>query len=136
LKFFRKHQNITQSHLAELLGIHEMTVRRWESGEREPRASDIQKLCEVLGVTESELLNGLADDELKFTFVLDMKEVESMEVRMNEFKIGTGDNDIFGLFRIPKDTNVDEIGKQFMDHLRAELVGDKAKRDELKKLNG
>jgi transcriptional regulator with XRE-family HTH domain len=113
-----------------------MTVRRWESGEREPRASDIQKLCEVLGVTESELLNGLADDELKFTFVLDMKEVESMEVRMNEFKIGTGDNDIFGLFRIPKDTNVDEIGKQFMDHLRAELVGDKAKRDELKKLNG
>ena len=32
-----------------------MTVRRWESGQREPRASEIAKLCEVLGVSEAEL---------------------------------------------------------------------------------
>jgi hypothetical protein len=31
---------------------------------------------------------------------------------------------------------VEEIGRQFMNYLRAELVGDKVKRDELKKLKG
>jgi hypothetical protein len=59
-----------------------------------------------------------------------------MEVRMNEFKLGTGDNDIFGLFRVPKDLDIEEIGRLFVAQLRAELIGDKAKREELKKLEG
>jgi len=58
IKHFRKKKSMTQTELAELTGVSVMTIRHYESGEREPRASDIKKLCEVLGVTEDELLNG------------------------------------------------------------------------------
>ena len=46
-----------------------MTVRRWESGQREPRASEIAKLCEILGVSEAELLRGPAEEK----WVLEIK---------------------------------------------------------------
>jgi transcriptional regulator with XRE-family HTH domain len=52
-----------------------MTIRRWETGLREPRASDIQKLCEVLGVSEAELLNGPTDEGYTVT----LKFVETLE---------------------------------------------------------
>ena len=135
IRHYRRKIGLTQAEVADRTDITEKTIRRWETGEREPRASDIKKLCSVLEVTESELLNGPADNgELKFSFIFDMREVEAMEVRMNEFKVGTGDDDIFGVFRVPKNLSVDEIGAKFMNYLRAELAGDKVKRAELKKL--
>jgi transcriptional regulator with XRE-family HTH domain len=123
--------------VAEAMGVDIRTVQKWEAQETSPRLLDIRKLAKVLGVTEAELLNGPADNgELKFSFVMDIKEVESMDVRMNEFKVGTGDDDIFGLFRLPKGIDVEEAGRRFVNYLRAELAGDKIKRDELKKLEG
>ena len=135
LKKLRVQIHMTQEQLAQTVGVSRVTLARWEIGTREPSISYIKKLCSVLGVTESELLNGPADNgELKFSFIFDMREVEAMEVRMNEFKVGTGDDDIFGVFRVPKNLSVDEIGAKFMNYLRAELAGDKVKRAELKKL--
>ena len=58
LKKIRRQRGFTQEKLAELLNIHENTLRTWETGISEPRASDISKLCEVLHCSESELLNG------------------------------------------------------------------------------
>lgn len=58
IKELRKRQGITQEELSARIGVHENTIRLWEKGMREPRSSDIAKLCEVLGCTESELLNG------------------------------------------------------------------------------
>ena len=52
---------LSQFVLSEKVGVHENTVRRWESGQREPRASEIAKLCKVLGVSEAELLRGPAE---------------------------------------------------------------------------
>ena len=52
-----------------------MTIRRWESGQREPRASEIAKLCEVLGVSEAELLRGPAEER----WVLEIKIADSKE---------------------------------------------------------
>lgn len=57
IKILRKMRGITQEELSERIGVHENTIRLWEKGIREPRSSDIAKLCEVLGCTESELLN-------------------------------------------------------------------------------
>jgi transcriptional regulator with XRE-family HTH domain len=62
LKFYRKKAGMTQTELAERLDIHALTISRWESDIREPRASDIKKLCSVLNVSETELLNGPATD--------------------------------------------------------------------------
>lgn len=47
---------MTQSELAEAIGVHEITVRRWELGERTPDAEDLQKAANVLGVTVSDLI--------------------------------------------------------------------------------
>ena len=54
----RKSRGLTQAELAERLNISEMTVRRWEAGQRSPRIEATQKLAEVLGTTSEELLSG------------------------------------------------------------------------------
>ena len=58
IKTHRKRAGLTQQKLSGQICVHEITIRRWETGVREPRSSDIKALCEVLQVTESELLNG------------------------------------------------------------------------------
>ena len=57
LKALRKKQGITQEMLAEILGIHVATVRRWELSQRQPRMDEIKKLAQALNVTDDELLN-------------------------------------------------------------------------------
>lgn len=51
----------TQAELAEQIGVHEMTIRRWESGERYPDADMLQKLAAALGTSVSYLM-GETDD--------------------------------------------------------------------------
>jgi transcriptional regulator with XRE-family HTH domain len=137
IQLYRKRSRKTQAELAESLGVHEMTIRRWESGISEPRASDILKLCEVLGVGEAELLNGPESSDVKFSIIWEVnKEMNAMEVKMNEFKIGRGESDDFGMFRFSKDIAVEEIGQQFMNHLRAARAGREVYDKELRKLGG
>lgn len=47
---------MTQAELAEKIGVHEITIRRWELGERLPDTDSIQKISQVLGVSISELM--------------------------------------------------------------------------------
>jgi len=70
IKHYRKKAGLTQPDLAEKSGLSIVTISRYESGHREPRASDIQKLCEVLGVGESELLNGPEKQEIEIRIVI------------------------------------------------------------------
>lgn len=75
LAYFRKKRGIEQALLAEKLNVHVITVSRWERGISEPRASEIAKLCEVLGVSEAELLRGPAEER----WVLEIKIADSKE---------------------------------------------------------
>lgn len=75
LAYFRKKRRIEQARLAEKLDVHVITVSRWERGISEPRASEIAKLCEVLGVSEAELLRGPAEEK----WVLEIKIADSKE---------------------------------------------------------
>ena len=70
IKQLRKKRGITQEELAEYLSVHENTIRLWEKGLREPRMSDIQKLCEIFNCTETELLNGPAEDKWELRLVI------------------------------------------------------------------
>ena len=99
LKQFRKSNNITQEELSELIGVHENTIRLWEKGLREPRSSDIQKLCEILHCTESELLNGSDDGRIKVTLSYNWEDFKKGEINMNksEFKLILGDNGEVGI---------------------------------------
>ena len=53
----RKSKGLTQAQFAELLDMSEMTIRRWESGDRSPRMEELQKISQVLGVPINELLD-------------------------------------------------------------------------------
>ena len=41
---------MTQKELAELVGVTDVTISRWESGQRQPMWYQFVKLCEVLGM--------------------------------------------------------------------------------------
>ena len=63
----RKEKNITQSNLAEKLGISDRAVSKWENGLCMPDAGNIPELCEILNITINDLFSGE---------VVDMKEKE------------------------------------------------------------
>lgn len=54
----RKKQEITQSELAERLGVTDRSVSNWENGKNMPDLSLFQLLCEILDITINELLSG------------------------------------------------------------------------------
>ena len=54
----RKMKNLTQSALAEKLGITDRAVSKWERGKGLPDVSLMLDLCEIFGITVNELLSG------------------------------------------------------------------------------
>ena len=74
IKQWRKRIGLTQEKLADLVNVHLNTLSRWELGQREPRASEIAKLCEVLGVSEAELLRGPQSKEWRIEVVFRKEE--------------------------------------------------------------
>lgn len=81
VRHYREKANLTQIQLSEAVKCSVDSVRRWESGQREPRASEITKLCEVLGVSEAELLRGPAEKRWEVRVILEEpKEVDVMNM--------------------------------------------------------
>lgn len=62
LSRLRGERGLTQEELAELVGVQQETVSRWETGEREPRGKTRRDLAAALRVTEAELFVNAADD--------------------------------------------------------------------------
>lgn len=54
----RKEKNITQSELAEKLGITDRAISKWERGICLPDASNMRELCELLGISINDLFSG------------------------------------------------------------------------------
>ena len=54
----RKEKGLTQLQLADILSISDKTVSKWERGAGLPEVSLILPLCEALGISVNELLNG------------------------------------------------------------------------------
>lgn len=54
----RKSKHLTQKQLAEILGISDKTVSKWECGNGFPEVSLLLPLCGELGITVNELLSG------------------------------------------------------------------------------
>lgn len=60
----RKAKGLTQARLAEMLGITDRAVSKWERGISMPDSSIMIELCEILNITVNELLTG-EDIEMK-----------------------------------------------------------------------
>lgn len=63
----RKDNGLTQSQLAETLGITDKAVSKWETGKSMPDPSLFCPLCDLLHITLNELLAGefISDENLK-----------------------------------------------------------------------
>lgn len=58
IKMLRERQNMTQSDLAERIGVSNKAVSKWETGKGLPDLSLLQPLAQALGVSVIELMNG------------------------------------------------------------------------------
>ncbi|MBQ9375862.1 MAG: helix-turn-helix domain-containing protein [Ruminococcus sp.] len=54
----RKEQDLTQAQLAEMLGITDRAISKWETGKSLPDASIMLDLCSLLKITVNDLLSG------------------------------------------------------------------------------
>jgi len=81
----RKEQNLTQEQLAQQLGVSNKTISKWENGKCMPDYSVIQALCEALGVTIPELMDGedAADSSVR---VYDDAQILDLLCRMQELE--------------------------------------------------
>ncbi|MBQ7544882.1 MAG: helix-turn-helix transcriptional regulator [Synergistaceae bacterium] len=96
LRELRERLGISQEELAERVGCHSNTIRRWELGRREPRSSDIQKLCEILNCTEAELLSVSVKQEFEVKILMGVKSLTGLagvEVASNSFFYGVEDDE-------------------------------------------
>ena len=96
IREWRKQRGLTQEKLAELANVHVNTLLRWEYGTREPKASELQRLAQVLSVTEAELLNGPAKQEFEVKIVMGVKSLTGLagvEVMDNSFLYGVQDDE-------------------------------------------
>ncbi|MDE6276108.1 MAG: helix-turn-helix domain-containing protein [Clostridia bacterium] len=59
----RKEKGMTQAELAELLGVTNKAVSKWETGEAMPETSLLLPLSRILGVSVDELLAGKRDSQ-------------------------------------------------------------------------
>ena len=79
----RKKQNLTQSQLAEKLGITDRAISKWENGRAMPDSSLMLDLCSILNISVNDLLSGEVigmenSDKKNEQLILDIaKEVES-----------------------------------------------------------
>jgi len=58
----RRAKNLTQEQLAELLGVSNKTISKWETGKSMPDYSVVESLCKALNITIPELLAGKEKD--------------------------------------------------------------------------
>ena len=55
LREVRKSRNVSQLDLAKRLGVHNITILRWEQGVTDPSIEHIFQICEELKTTPNEL---------------------------------------------------------------------------------
>ena len=53
IKYFRKQRGITQAQLADLSGIHPVSIRKYETNKMQPQTAQIERIAAALGVNAS-----------------------------------------------------------------------------------
>lgn len=67
IAMMRKQHNLTQREFADILGISDKTVSKWECGKGMPELSFMQPMCKILKISLNELFSGekLTDTDYK-----------------------------------------------------------------------
>ena len=92
----RREKKLTQSELAERLGITDRAVSKWENGRSLPDASIMLELCSILGITVTDLLSGERVDmdnyneQMEKRLIEMVKEKEQSDKRLLKMEIVMG----------------------------------------------
>lgn len=92
----RKEKKLTQIKLAEMLGITDRAISKWENGKAMPDSSIMLELCEILGITVNELLSGELimkneyNEKLEQNLIEMVKEKEKSDKRLLRLEIVIG----------------------------------------------
>ena len=62
----RKNKKLTQSELAEKLGVNDKSISNWENGRNMPDLSLFKPLCEILDISINDLISGEKISEDKY----------------------------------------------------------------------
>lgn len=73
IKTLRKEKGLTQSQLADELGVTDKAVSKWEVGEANPDITLLAKLAEIFGVTIDYLLTGKVEETISLDDMDDEK---------------------------------------------------------------
>lgn len=63
IRHYRKLKNLTQKELGEKADLSEATIRKYESGEREPTPQSLEQIERVLGIVSDRMF--ISDDDAK-----------------------------------------------------------------------
>lgn len=75
LKYLREHQNLSQNKLADMIGVNQTTIARWEDDNRTPNLDNAIDVSETLNIPLADLVG----KDLS-------KDKSSLPVTKNEFK--------------------------------------------------
>lgn len=56
IQFYRKANKLTQKQLSQLSGVSEISIRKYEAGDRIPKTEQLKKIADVLDIGGNELL--------------------------------------------------------------------------------
>lgn len=126
LKNARKQKGLTQSQMADLIGVQRSVISRYESGLIEPSVTQIERMADALGVSLENLL-GLSQFDEKFSQWNDRVNSLRKYLKMSDEKTGGApplsllgiDDELFSKLLdeiIYYDHNFDDV-----DDLRAEM---------------
>lgn len=81
----RKEKNLTQEQLAEKLGVSNKTISKWETGKCMPDYGVVKSLCDELGITVAELMDGEETEE-KSVRAYDEEQIMDLLRRIQELE--------------------------------------------------
>lgn len=76
LKEARTIRNLSQPDVAKLVGVTKQTYLKWENDVTEPKATQVNKLAEVLDITASEICSGKLEQKMTLnSFIINMSKI-------------------------------------------------------------
>ena len=138
LKRMREKAQITQTELAEKIGVTAQTIWRWEHGTREPSIEIIKKIAHMLNCSEADLFNSPTNKKIKVNFLWEVgDDMNEIAIKPHEFNCGYRANDGMLLLwgALPFDMPIDDIMNSIRNEIVAALAGKEARDKKLKELN-
>lgn len=90
----RKEKNLTQTELAEKLGVTDKSVSNWENGRNMPDLSLFKPLCEILDISINDLISGEKISKDKYQEILEENIITTIDYTNKKILIK---NNIIGI---------------------------------------